>query len=270
MTQMSFFYFQVSEVSEASTKSLLELSQETKTPPTAGDLFKDTSQHSAGSDFFDTLGSQNESPQAPTGQLQRPASELFLAGNHPQDLNVDGIQHSTSHNDLASLKQQPAISQMQNTESMQSIALSRDSLAPDSHNVSSELGTSTENIPSDGQQNTEPSIEPNQTLQENQQQTALPTNPLSYQQQQIPAQTQQQPPIQTPLQQQALPAQQQIQTAQPSQTTMQTQYHQQQRTDHSQSFDNPALALETGGGYTNNEVFPEQPAVIQNTILDQV
>jgi len=236
----------VSQITEESTKSLLELSQETNTPTTAGDLFKETSQPSAdGADFFDTLGSHNETPsQAPSGQLPRPASELFLSSGN-ENSNIDGLQHSTSHNDLASLKQQPAISHLQNTESMQSIALSRDSLAPDSHNASQELGTSTENITSlVPQQHTEPTIQPHQ---ENQQQTLAPVDPSSYQQQQSSTQTQQQPPIQPP------------------QTTMQTQYQQQQRSDHSQSFDNPALALETG---VNNEVFPEQPAVIQNTILN--
>lgn len=237
--------------------------QPTKQPTTASELFKNSDKrHSKDEDFFDSLGSSS-------GQLERPASELCLAQYQDGALDPDVLQHSSSQNDLATLQNQQQHnnthlhSQMypahltQNTESMQSITLSRDSLSTEPQNVSIDLGA----------QNSVPVSE-----------TVDPLAPLPLVQQQ---QLNQQPPN-SQHQNQILSQQHQLQNQQQQPHQQQLQHQQQHKQqqqqqiefniDHMKSFDNPALAVDEeslGAHPLQNQVFPEQPATVQNTLLNQ-
>ena len=246
----------VSEASNLSNKStLLELSQPTK-PTTASELFKSCDKrHSKDEDFFDSLGSSG-------GHLERPASELCLAQHQDGAVNPDVLQHSSSQNDLVTLQNQQQHnnthklhSQMypahlaQNTESMQSITLSRDSLSSEPQNVSIDLGV----------QNSAPISE-----------TVDPLASTS-QQQQFNQPQQQQAQQYQPQQQQPQQYQQQLQQVKYQQPPPQQQ-HIEFNIDHMKSFDNPALAVEEeslNAHPLQSHVFPEQPATVQNTLLNQ-
>ena len=256
-----FLIFEVSEVSNLSTRStLLEMSQDKKTPPTASELFKDsTNRHSKDEDFFDSLGSRGDGGK----KLERPVSELCLA-QHQED-NSDALQHSSSQNDLATLQNQQhenSPAHLQNTESMQSIALSRDSLLAEPHNVSvdySILSTETgASIPYVSAEVTDQNKLPLQYIAQQQQsmhEHQVSTTSMSLNQNQISSQ------------------QNQMKSQQQQQQQQQYQQYQQPSIDHMQSFDNPALAVEGNlNSYDNiaSEAFPEQPAIIHSTYVNQV
>ena len=127
----------------------------------------------------------------------------------------------------------------QNTESMQSITLSRDSLSSEPQNVSIDLGV----------QNSAPISET--------------VDPL--------ASTSQQQQFNQPQQQQPQQYQQQLQQVKYQQPPPQQQ-HIEFNIDHMKSFDNPALAVEEeslNAHPLQSHVFPEQPATVQNTLLNQ-
>lgn len=252
------------------------MSQDKKTKPkTASELFKNSDKrHSKDEDFFDSLGSSS-------GQLERPTSELCLAQYQDGSVSSDVLQHSSSQNDLATIQNQQQHnthlhSQMypahltQNTESMQSITLSRDSLLAEPQNVSIDLGAQN-NIPVPV---TVESLAP--TIQQQKQNFTVPSlvqQPLQ-QQQQL---TQQPPPLSQHqnqiITQQHQELQQQLIQQKQSQQVQQSQQQQVEfNTDHMKSFDNPALALEVeslGTLSLQNQVFPEQPATVQNTLPNQ-
>ena len=282
----------VSEISNiSSTSTLLELSQDKKTKPTtASELFKNSDKrHSKDEDFFDSLGSSS-------GQLERPASELCLAQYQDGAVKSDALQHSSSQNDLVTLENQQQHNNthlhsqmypahlMQNTESMQSITLSRDSLSAEPQNISIDLSAQN-NAPLSETVDPLAAINQNQQQQFNQQaQLSQPQNQISSQQHQgLPQPQQHQQPPQQQQQQQQQPQYQesqqpQHQQSQQPQHQQQVQQHQPQQQqvefdiDHMKSFDNPALAVEEESLGTiplQNQVFPEQPATVQNTLLSQ-
>jgi len=186
--------------------------------------------HTEGSDFFDSLGSQSQLSNE-QNSLPRPASELYLSTQGTDAANDVPLSHSTSQNALDELQplRNPLLAgQLQNTESMQSITLSRESLASEPQN-SSNLSLSNENVTHTAQSVQKPVQDP--VIQ--QQNSEVQPNPqLGWD-----------------------PAQQHQQQQQPP-------------SDHSQAFDNPAMKFEKQYTSSQQQVYPEQPAMIQNTIIN--